>query len=387
VTIYLDSNATTRPAPEVVKAMDEMLREIWHNPSSIHRPGQLARQKVELARQSVARLLGAAPREITFTSGAAESIALAIRGVIAQREPGKRTIITTAVEHEAVRDLTADLAEGPESAKVLLLPVNRQGEADAGALEPMLDDSVALVSVQWANNETGVVQPVQEIGEACRRHAVLFHSDATQAVGKLPIDVAKAAIDLLSFSAHKFHGPKGVGGLWHRRGITFNPQVPGKQEKGRRGGTENTAGIVGMGVAAELAMAYLSDPEAMDRVRSLRDRLENGVISAFSWAVVNGAGGRRLPNTANISFPKLEADALLLLFSEQGVCASAGAACGSGSLEASPVLKAMGVPLDQAHGAVRFSLSRETTVAEIDEALAIIQACVQRLAKSAACVV
>lgn len=386
MTVYLDNNATTRPAPEVLAAMEYMLREAWHNPSSIHRPGQLARQKVELARQSVARLIGAAPREITFTSGAAESVCLAVRGVLAVSPPSRRAIVTTPIEHEAVRGLMEELSHHAPAGggyNIRMLPVSRDGVADPGALPALLDDSVAIVTVQWANNETGAIQPVEAIGRVCRDRAIPFHSDATQAVGKVPINVAEAPVDLLSFSAHKFHGPKGVGALWHRRTVSFRPQVIGNQEKGRRGGTENTAGIVGMGIAAELAGQYLADPAAQARVLALRDRLEKALISGIPEASVNAAKAPRLSNTSNIAFPRLEADALLLLLSERGVCASAGAACASGSLDASPVLAAMGVPLDHAHGSVRFSVSRDTSDDEIDEALRVIPECVQRLRSSA----
>ena len=381
--VYLDSNATTRPTPEVVEAMSWMLKEAWHNPSSIHRPGQAARHRVELARQSVAKLLNATPREIVLTSGAAESIALAVRGALAAN-PERRTFITTPIEHEAVRDLCRSLAKH-SGISVKLLPANADGLVNATDLEGMLDDDVGIVSVMWANNETGAIQPIESIGRLCRERGVLFHSDATQTVGKIRTDLSPTGtpVDLVSFSAHKFHGPKGAGGLWIRRGVSVVPQVMGAQEKERRGGTENTAAIVGMGVAAEQAMAWIADPAAAERVRSMRDRLESGILSRVSGAVVNAAAAPRLVNTTNIAFPKLEAEALLLLLSEKGLCASAGAACGSGSLDPSPILRAMGVPLELAHGSLRFSLSRETTDAEIDEALELVPSCVDRLRASA----
>jgi len=389
VTIYLDNNATTRPLAEVVAAANDALERRWHNPSSVHRPGQEARQGVELARQSVARLINASAKEIVFTSGATESIGLAIRGVLAALPPKKRTIVTSPLEHEAVRDLVKALAE-QKQAQIKMVPALRRGVIDSAALAGMLDESVGIVSIQWANNETGAVQPIDEIGRLCRERRIVFHSDATQWVGKMPADVKTATVDLLSFSAHKFHGPKGAGALWVRRGIGLVPQIRGVQEHERRGGTENVPGIVGMGAAAEAAMHWLADPVQREAVAALRDRFERGVLDAVPEASINGPveqgdqpRAARLWNTTNIAFPKLEAEALLLLLSERGVCASAGAACSSGSLDPSPVLLAMGVPRDEAHGSLRFSLSRETTPAEIDRAIEIVAACIGRLRKSA----
>ncbi len=389
MSIYLDNNASTRPLAQVVAAVNEALTRAWHNPSSVHRAGQEARQRVELARQSVARLVNASPKEIVFTSGATESIGLAIRGVLSALPPKKRTIVTSPLEHEAVRDLAKAMAEQGH-AQVKMVPVLRSGVVDVSALPGLIDETVGIVSIQWANNETGAVQPVAEIGRICRERKVVFHSDATQWVGKMPVDVKTAPADLLSFSAHKFHGPKGVGALWIRRGIGLVPQIRGVQEQERRGGTENVPGIVGMGAAAEAAMAWLEDPAQRDAVAALRDRFERGVLGAVPEATVNGPTGHaqdahavRLWNTTNIAFPKLEAEALLLLLSERSVCASAGAACSSGSLDPSPVLLAMGVPRERAHGSLRFSLSRETTAEEIDKAIGVIAACVARLKSSA----
>ncbi|MDX2116088.1 MAG: aminotransferase class V-fold PLP-dependent enzyme [Planctomycetota bacterium] len=379
---YLDNNATTRPDPAVVDAVLEALRDQWHNPSSVHRPGQAARHRVELARESVARLLGADPAELVFTSGATESIDLAIRGVLAAAPATRRTIITTPIEHEAVRDLAASLAA--EGVTVRALPLLEGGVVDADALDALLDPSVALVSVQWANNETGAIQPVERLARTCRERGVCFHTDATQWVGKMPTDVRAAGVDLLSFSAHKLHGPKGAGALYIRRGVRLRPSLRGTQERERRGGTENVPGIIGMGVASELAMAWLARSDERDRLALLRDRLEHAVLEAVPNARINGPRGAntRLWNTTNIAFPTLEAEALLLLLSERGVCASAGAACSSGSLDPSPVLLAMGVPPALAHGSVRFSLSRHTTEDEIDEAARQVAACVRRLAAS-----
>lgn len=355
--------------------MDAALREFWHNPSSVHRAGQAARQRVELARQSVAGLIGAKAREITFTSGGTEAIDLAVRGVLAGREGG---LVTTRLEHAAVRDIAEDLEKSGRP--VRWLKVSRDGVVDLDDLRGALASRPSLVSVQWANNETGVVQPVGEIWEACRGAGVLFHCDATQWVGKEP--VAAPVGDLLTFSPHKFHGPKGVGVLWARGGVRLRPRVLGTQELGRRGGTENVPGIVGAGVAAEEARAWLAQPGPRQELAGLRDGFERAVVGACPGAVVNGAGAARLWNTSNIGFPRLEAEALLMLLSEQGVCASAGAACGSGSLDPSPVLLAMGVEAAVAHGSVRFSLSRESTREDVERGAAVVAACVARLSVS-----
>ncbi|MBL8745259.1 MAG: aminotransferase class V-fold PLP-dependent enzyme [Phycisphaerae bacterium] len=381
--VYLDNNATTRPEPAVVEAMVGMLRDSWGNPSSGHRVGQAARQRLELARQSVARLINAVPAEIVLTSGSTESINLGIRGVLAalwREHPTRRTIITSPIEHEAVRDLCKSLVEEAD-ATLRVLPLREGGVVDADALPSMLDDSVGIVTIQWANNETGVIHPLERIGALCRERGVPLHTDATQLIGKRSVDVRAMPVDLLSLSAHKFYGPKGAGALYARRGVRFRPIMHGAQERERRGGTENTAGIVGMGVAADLALAWLASPGAVERGARLRDRFEQHVLKAIPSARVNGAADR-LWNTSNIGFPTLEAEALLLLLSERGVCASAGAACSSGSLDPSPVLMAMGVPPEYAHGSVRFSLGRETTESDVDEAAEILIECVARLQQS-----
>lgn len=381
--VYLDNNATTRPDPAVVDAMMGMLRETWGNPSSGHRVGQAARQKVELARQSVAKLINAQPAEIVLTSGSTESINLGIRGVLAalwRDQPERRTIITSPIEHEAVRDLCKSLVE-EAGATLRILPLKADGVVDADALPAMLDDSVGIVSVQWANNETGVIHPLERMGAMCRERGVPLHTDATQLIGKAPVDMKSMPIDLLSLSAHKFYGPKGAGALYARRGVRFRPIMHGAQERERRGGTENTAGIVGMGVAADRSREWLADAGVVSAAAELRRYFESSLIRAVPEARVNGADPR-LWNTSNVGFPTLEAEALLLLLSESGVCASAGAACSSGSLDPSPVLLAMGVPTEYAHGSVRFSLGRETTRAEVDEAVAVIAKCVGRLKMS-----
>ncbi len=374
--IQLDHNATTRPTPEVVEGVARALTDTWHNPSSVHRAGQAARQAVELARQQVAELLNASAREVTFTSGGTESINLAVRGALGST--GKRVVVTSEVEHSAVRDLVEDL-ERRDECEVRWAPLLEHGIVDADALDDLVTPDVALVSVQWANNETGAIQPVERIARLCEAKNVLFHTDATQWVGKMPTDVTDAPIDLLTCSAHKMHGPKGVGVLWARRGVRLRPLQPGSHELGRRGGTENVPGIVGMGVSAQQAKAWLDDPDARARIGALRDRLEAGILERVPDAVVNGRDVDRLWNTTNVGFPAMEAEALLLLLSERGVCASAGAACSSGSLEPSPVLLAMGVPERVAHGSIRLSLGRETTEGEIDDAAGIIVSAVERL--------
>lgn len=378
--IYLDNNATTRPALEVIKAMIEALRDFWQNPSSVHRPGQQVRQRVELARHEVCRLLGCQDRELILTSGGTESANLAIRSVLASTS-SRGALVTNRLEHSAVRE-TAEHLENRD-VDVIWLKVREHGLIDLHSLEQLLNEragEIAIISVMWANNETGVIQPIERIGELCREHGVLFHCDGTQWVGKMTVDLSSAPIDLLSFSAHKFHGPKGVGGLYVRRGVRVKPEITGgPQERERRGGTENVPGIIGMGVAAELARHWLDNEADLEGVAQLRDRFENRILDAVPDAVVNGAAAPRLWNTSNIAFPRLEAEAILLMLSERGVCASAGAACSSGSLDPSPVLLAMGIPEALAHGSVRFSLSRETREDEVDRALEIIPAVVEKL--------
>lgn len=393
-TIYLDNNATTRPLPSVVEAVHEALADLWANPSSIHRAGQRVRQRMELARESVARLIGASPREIIFTSGGTESTNLAIVGSLhAQSTPARRVVVTDRLEHSATRDLAASLAE--RGVGIIWLPLDDRGRVDAAALEALLAErggEIAVVSVQWANNETGAIQPVRAIGEACKRHGVRFHCDGTQWVGKMPTNVADTPIDLMTFSAHKFHGPKGVGALYVRRGVRISREIiGGPQEREMRGGTENVPGILGFGAAAEAARIWLAERaesgrDGVDALRARRDRFERMVLQRVPDAVVNAAGAERLWNTSNIAFPRLEAEAILLLLSERGVYASAGAACSSGSLDPSPVLLAMGVPPELAHGSIRFSISRETTAEELDEAVEVIAASIARLRSNLAAV-
>ena len=385
--IYLDSNATTAPAPEVVQAVARAMCETWANPSSVHRAGGEAKRVIELARESVARLIGCQERELVFTSGGTEGANLAIRGSLehlASGEPARRVLATTRFEHSAVRELAQQLEK--RGTEVVWLPgsASAPGTPDLDALEELLvnrADEIALVSLMWANNETGAVTDIARAGAACREHGVRFHTDATQWVGKMPTDLAALQVDLASFAAHKFHGPKGAGALYVRRGMRLTPQTfGGPQERERRGGTENVPAIAGMGAAADLARAWLGG-DGPARGAALRDRLERAVVPP-TGATVHAAGSPRLWNTSNIGFARLEAEAILLLLSERGVFASAGAACSSGSLDPSPVLLAMGIAPEIAHGSIRFSISRDTTEVEIDEASRRIVAAIERLGGS-----
>lgn len=388
--IYLDNNATTKPSRACVEAMREADEHAWFNPSSVHRAGQLARQKLELARRDIAELIGAKPREITFTSGGTEAIDLAIEGVLGALPATKRELVTTEIEHAAIRDLGEELGVLGR-AKVSLVAPGQDGVIAAAAVAGAITAATGLVSVQWANNETGAIQPVREIAGMARGRGVLMHIDATQWVGKAPANVRDGGddpwCDVITFAPHKFHGPKGVGVLWTHPRVRLRPRVPGSQELGRRGGTENVSGIVGAGVAAVEARAWLADAAARGELATLRDRFEQRVLERCPQARVNGPHGttgndHRMWNTTNIAFPRLEAEALLLMLSERGVCASAGAACSSGSLDPSPVLLAMGVAPELAHGSLRFSLSRGSTAAEVMEAADIVGQCAQSLRRT-----
>ena len=369
---YLDNNATTRPLPEVVAAVCECLEHCWANPSSVHRAGQAARARVEQARRCVADLIGAGPREIVFCSGGTESCQLAIRGALdqAEHDTGRRVLVTSAVEHSAVRDLAKAL-EARGRAEVRWLPLDATGVVDVDRARGLIDGRVAVVSLQWANNETGAIQPVHEVAALAKHAGATMHVDGTQWVGRMETDVRPSAFDLLTFSAHKFHGPKGVGVLWVRRGVRLGKQTPGSQELGRRGGTENVPGIAGLGEAAKGAIAWLADPSHRARVAALRDRIEAGVLERVEGACVNGPRDphRRLWNTTNLALPGADAEIILLTLAEMGVCVSAGSACSSGSLEPSPVLCAMGLDKKQAAGSLRVSLSRFTTDEEAAHAV------------------
>jgi cysteine desulfurase len=373
--IYFDNNATTQPLPEVIAAMDEALGAEYANPSSVHQFGQRVRHRVEVAREQVANLIGASPKELIFTSGGTESINLAIRGGL-QLHPNRRRFVTTAVEHSAGLRVAEQVAAG--GYEVVYVGVDRQGRLDAAEFAEKVTQDTALVSFIHANNETGVLFDVAILAAVAHDRGVPVHVDAVQSAGKLPIDVHAWPVDLVSIAAHKLHGPKGVGALYVKRRTRLVPQiVGGGQERLLRGGTENVPGIIGMGVAAEIARRDLAPVSAS--IGRLRDALESGVLSAVPIAHVNGCGAPRIHNTSNISFEGLEAEAILLLLSEAGVCASSGSACSSGSLEPSHVLKAMGLDERLAHGAVRFSLSRLNTADEVGQVVAMLPGLLSRL--------
>lgn len=373
---YLDNNATTQPTETVCTVMAKANRDLWANPSSVHRAGQAVRNAVEVARADVADLLGVKAKTITFTATGTESIHLAIRGSLARH--ARPVLVTTPIEHSAIREMGEQLVRF-NNAEIRHIPLLPGGVIDLDAL-PALLDGAHLVSVQWVNNETGVIQPIESVSQSCQASGVPFHTDATQLVGRATMPQSPPA-DLLSCSAHKFHGPKGVGVLYARPGVGLRPLFPGSQELGRRGGTENTTGILGTAVAAREAAEWLNDDSARTRLAALRDRLEAGILEACPTAVINAPPdpAERLWTTTNIAFPHLEAEALLILLSEQGLAASAGAACSSGSLDPSPVLLAMGVPPHLAHGSIRLSLSRFTTDDDIDQAIPIVAQAVARL--------
>ena len=361
-TIYLDNNATTRVAPEVVAEMLPYFSEFYGNPSSMHSFGGNLGLKVREARARIAALLGAQPEEILLTSGGTESDATAIHAALASN-PHKRHIVTTRVEHPAIKNLFEQY--GKNGYRVSFIPVDREGRIDKDELFDRLSEDTAVVSMMWANNETGVLFPVEEVAAELHSRGIVFHTDAVQAVGKMPIDLARTGVDLLSLSGHKLHGPKGIGALFVRKGTKFKPlMVGGHQEHGRRAGTENVPGIIGLGKACELAAGNLNDIDT--RVRGLRDRLENALLEAVPQSMVNGEPSNRLPNTASIAFEYVEGEAILLMMNEFGIAASSGSACTSGSLEPSHVLRAMGIPFTAAHGSIRFSLSHYTTAEQID---------------------
>ena len=372
--VYLDNNATSMTAPEVVEAMGPYWTEIYGNPSSIHNFGGQVGKHVRRAREQVAALLGARPDEIVFTGGGSESDNLAIRGTVEALAGRKRHIVTSRVEHPAVRGVFHYLEK--QGYHLTEVPVDRDGALDLDYLERSITPDTAIVSIMWANNETGVIFPVAKIAEMVKAKGAVFHTDAVQAAGKVPIDMRKVPADLLTISGHKLHAPKGVGALYVRKGTKLTPLIiGGHQEGGKRAGTENVPGIVGLGTAAELA-AHNLEQEA-NRVRKLRDRLERGLLDNCKGARVNGK--LRLPNTLNISFEYIEGESILLMLDELGIAASSGSACASGSLEPSHVLRAMGVHFTLAHGSIRFSLSRYTTAAEIDYVVEHMPSIVDRL--------
>jgi cysteine desulfurase len=374
--IYFDNNATTRLLPEVLAAMSPFLTGLYGNPSSIHRFGSQVAQKISEARGQVASLIGAAdPIEVVFTSCGTEGDNAAIRGMLEARSD-KRHIVTTAVEHPAVLGLCQHLEK--RGYRVSWLRVNKDGMLDLEELRHSLTDDTALVSIMYANNETGVIFPIHKIGEIVKAKGIPFHVDAVQVAGKLPLKVKDSPVDLLTISGHKFHGPKGIGALYVRRGVAFPPFIiGGHQEKNRRAGTENVAGIVGMGEAAGWMQRNLA--EESDRIRRLRDQLEEGLLQSCPDCRVNGRGSDRLPNTSNVSFRYLEGESILVLLDQFGICASTGSACTAGSSEPSHVLRAMGVAPDWLQGAVRFSLSRFSTAEEVRYVNEKVPLIVQRL--------
>ena len=373
--VYLDNNATTKVAEEVFGEMEPYFCQLYGNPSSMHSFGGKCERKIKQARDRVAALIGAEPDEIVFTSSGTESDNAAIWGTL-NSYPERRHIITTRVEHPAVKNLCEYLSK--HGYRVTFLPVDKEGRLNLDNLDGALTPDTAMVSIMWANNETGVIFPVEEAAQLVKSRGIVFHTDAVQAVGKIPIDMKKSAVDLLSLSGHKVHAPKGIAALYIRRGTRFSPFViGGHQESGRRGGTENVASIIGLGKTCELAARYMEDEN--NRVKALRDKLENGILERIPKVYVNGDRIDRLPNTTNLSFEYIEGEAILLLLNEYGICASSGSACTSGSLEPSHVLRAMGVPFTCAHGSIRFSLSRYTTEEEIDYTLEKMPAIIEKL--------
>ncbi|MDP5337472.1 MAG: cysteine desulfurase NifS [Nodularia sp. (in: cyanobacteria)] len=373
--IYLDNNATTKVDPEVLEAMLPYLRDYYGNPSSMHTFGGQLGKAVKTARQQLAALIGAEESEIVYTSCGTEGDNAAIRAALLA-QPEKRHIITTQVEHPAVLNVCKQLET--QGYTVTYLSVNRQGQLDLNELEASLTGNTALVTIMYANNETGTVFPIEQIGLTVKEYGAIFHVDAVQAVGKIPLNMKTSTIDMLTLSGHKIHAPKGIGALYIRRGVRFRPLLlGGHQERGRRAGTENVPGIIALGKAAELELSHLE--EATTRERKLRDRLEQTLLATIPNCEVNGDPTQRLPNTTNIGFKYIEGEAILLSLNKYGICASSGSACTSGSLEPSHVLRAMGLPYTTLHGSIRFSLCRYTTEAEIDQVIEVMPSIIERL--------
>ncbi len=373
--VYVDNNATTKVAPEVFAAMEPFFCEMYGNPSSMHSIGGSVGPRIRAARAQVANLIGAQPDEIIFTSCGTESDSTAVHAALTA-DPAKRHIVTSRVEHPAIGSLAGSLSK--QGYRVTEIPVDGDGCLDMELLEESLTPDTALVSIMWANNETGVIFPVERIAAMCRQRGITFHTDAVQAVGKLPINLAFNQIDMLSLSGHKLHAPKGIGALYVRKGTKFSPfLIGGHQEKGRRAGTENVPGIMALGKACELAGSNLDKENSV--VKALRDRLENELIHLIPEAKINGTTKHRTPNTSNISFANIEGESILLMLNEFGICASSGSACTSGSLEPSHVMRAMGVPFTMAHGSIRFSLSIYNTDADIERIIKELPPIVKRL--------
>jgi len=372
--VYLDNNATTALAPECVEPVLACLRDSYGNPSSKHAVGERAKAQVMQARASVARLLNAAPAETVFTASGTEANHLAIAGALAAR-PGRLHVVVSAVEHPSTLELLAHLEA--TGVRVTRLPVDQEGMLDLAALEQAITPDTALVSLMWANNETGVLFPIAEAVQIARSRGVLFHTDAVQAAGKIPLDLAQVPVDLLSLAAHKFHAPKGAGALFVRKGLKLQPMLFGHQERGRRGGTENVPAIVGMGVACELAARETAAKAAA--MAALRDRLESGVRMRIPCARINGGTALRVGNTSSVRFGELAAEAILDKLDRAGICASSGAACTAGGSAPSHVLTAMGLSGEEALATVRFSLSRYTTETEIDHVIDVLAATLKRM--------
>jgi cysteine desulfurase len=380
VRIYLDWNASAPLVPEAVDAMARALRDLPGNASSIHSFGQQAKAALDDARSHVARLIGGEPGDLIFTGGGTESDNLALRGAAEAFEAtGRRHLVTTAIEHEAVLNTAKALAK--RGWTVTLLPAATSGVVDPQALREAMTDQTSIVSVMHANNEVGSIQPVAELARVAHERKTLMHTDAVQSTGKIPVHVGELGVDLLSISAHKMGGPKGVGALWMRRGVGMQPILTGgRQERGRRAGTENVPAIVGFGVAAALAEARVR--EDSPRIAALRDRLERGLLDRVAGAVVNGDSATRVPNTSNISFPGIEAETLLIALDLEGIAVSTGSACSSGTLAPSHVLRSMGLPTPRVQSAIRFSLGRGTTEAEIDRVVEVVPRILDRIRAS-----
>ena len=375
--IYLDHNATTPPDPIVADAMDAALRADFGNPSSVHHFGQRAKASLDGARTALASLIHAEPSDVVFTSGGTEADNFAIRGAAdALDASGKRHAIASGIEHEAV--LNTLKALGRRGWRITLLPVGTSGIVTPDSLSAAITSDTAIVSVMHANNEIGTIQPIAALARIAREHGVLFHTDAVQSVGKIPVDVRSLGVDLLSLSGHKFNGPKGVGALWIRRGTRLTALLAGgKHERSRRAGTENTPGIVGLGIAATIAAQKLESEGP--RLAALRDRLETGILERVPRTAVNGARESRVPNTANISFDGVEAESLLIALDLEGVAVSTGSACSSGTLEPSHVLRAMGLPAHRAQNSIRFSLGSGNTQEQIDAVIEVLPGLVEKL--------
>ena len=374
--IYLDNNATTRTAPEAVAAMLPYFSEYYGNASSIHKFGGRLAKVVEEGRAKVAAFLGADPSEIIFTSCGTEGDNAAILSALDVCPKRRRKIVISTVEHPAILNLGKDLER--RGYTVVKIPVDSLGRLDMDRAREMIDEETAVVSVMWANNETGNLYPVEALAELAHRAGALFHTDAVQAAGKIPFKLRDMNIDMLSVSGHKFHAPKGIGALYVRRGVRFRPfVVGGHQERGRRAGTENVPYIVGMGVAAELAMANFETEN--NYVRKLRDDLHNRLIAAIPSVRVNGDVEHRLPNTTNLSFEYIEGESILMHMDIHGICASSGSACTTGSLEPSHVMRAMGVPYTAAHGAIRFSFSRYNTQEDVDTVVEVLPGIIEKI--------